>query len=532
MTRNAPIGRATDVRALLLGQAPYGGSPQRDIYAALVGAYHSLLTGDRDELLRECGGSREWAAIVLSAFGTCADRLGRQGRYADDWFSTRLHTCWQEMRRLLDKRPGVEIEFARACGDDTLADLRDRLCIHLSRFALDEAIAALPGIIWQHARSSVLGEERLLYAAVGSGMCESEPWRRGMWHPGAEHLDVVATWAEIGQTALQGLPTKPLPRPAAPSRLQALAEASKPAAIPDGPSLLVLASVAHLPGSAKDGTSGSGPSGSTASNPRGEYAGIAGRRLPLQPVPDLAGVKGRMVAEFPDCERIIDIILAPLAARRFAWVNPILLRGAPGSGKSRLARRIGEELGLAVTVYGCAGVSDGAFIGTSRQWSTGRASVPMQAIKRANAASVLIVLDEISRAGTRQDNGRLTDGILGLTERETARAFHDPYLECATDLSACSYIATANDTMDLDPALLSRFRVLDMPEPTLASLPVLARSLVADLRRDRGLDERWLWDLTPAELDLVAEHWRGGSVRVLQALVECAVDGRNHGMAN
>ncbi len=84
---------------------------------------------------------------------------------------------------------------------------------------------------------------------------------------------------------------------------------------------------------------------------------------------------------------------------------------------------------------------------------------------------MLVVLDEISRAGTRADNGRLTDGILALAEPETARAYHDPYLECATDLSAVSYIATANDTSGLDPALLSRFRVIDMPAPTVASLP-------------------------------------------------------------
>lgn len=145
---------------------------------------------------------------------------------------------------------------------------------------------------------------------------------------------------------------------------------------------------------------------------------------------------------------------------------------------------------------------------------------------------MLVVLDEISRAGTRADNGRLTDGILALAEPETARAYHDPYLECATDLSAVSYIATANDTANLDPALLSRFRVVDMPAPSLASLPVLARSVVNELRRERGLDDRWLPDLTPGELDMVGEHWRGGSVRTLQALVECAVDGRLAGPAN
>ena len=182
------------------------------------------------------------------------------------------------------------------------------------------------------------------------------------------------------------------------------------------------------------------------------------------------------------------------------------LIGPPGTGKSRFARRLGEVLGLAVTVYGCAGVADSSFIGTSRQWSTGRACVPLQAIRRAEMASVLVVLDELSRAGTRLDNGRLVDGVLALTERETARAFQDPFLECPVDLSGVSYLATANTRAGLDVALLSRFRVLEMGPRTAASLPSLTRGILADLRAERGLDAAWLPDPDPEEEAVLAGH--------------------------
>lgn len=297
-----------------------------------------------------------------------------------------------------------------------------------------------------------------------------------------------------------------------------------------GPSLVVLPSVDHLPGSAKSGDGR--PGGSVGTTARSEWAPLAGKRLPLVIVPDLARMKRRLIREFPDCERIIDAILAPLAGRAFAYLSPFLLVGAPGSGKSRLGRRIGEELGLAVTVYACAGVSDAAFGGTSRQWSTGRACVPLQSIRGAGAANVLVILDEIARAGTRADNGRLTDAILTFTERQTARAYHDPYLECAVDLSAVSFVATANTVQGLDAALLSRFRVFEMPMPTARSLPVLARAIVAELRIERELDAVWLPDLTPSELEMIGDHWSGGSVRILQQLVEVAVNGRDYGQAN
>ena len=392
------------------------------------------------------------------------------------------------------------------------------------------ALRLLQPMLWHYARLSrpaQAGSDELFYAAIGYEMLQGEYAVRSL--PESDLVDCVGQWREHGRSVLTTVLGRPAVKAPAPGPIRRLQEARRRAPV-DGPSLRVLASVEHLPGSAKDGDGR--PGGSTASTARGEYAPMAGRDMPLVVVPDLARVRRRLVREFPDAAGIIDAILAPLAGRRFAWLSPILLRGAPGSGKSRLARRLGEELGLAVTVYSCGAVSDGSFIGTSRMYATGRACVPLQAVKRADKASVLIVLDEISRAGTRADNGRLVDGVLALTERETARAFHDPYVECAVDLSAVSYIATANDTTNLDPALLSRFRVYDMALPTVASLPVLAQGIAEEVRRDRGLDAVWLPDLTPEELEMVAEHWPGGSVRVLQALVECALDGRQTGPAN
>ncbi|MET7248154.1 AAA family ATPase [Methylobacterium sp. EM32] len=309
------------------------------------------------------------------------------------------------------------------------------------------------------------------------------------------------------------------------AREMAAEDKAAAAVVETGPSLLVLASVSHLPGLAKPGEGK--PGGSTGSTPRSEWAPVAGRRLRLVRVPDLAAARATLVAEFPDDVAIVDAILGPLSGRAYVALPPTLLLGPPGTGKSRFSRRLGEVLGLAVTVYGCAGVSDSSFIGTSRQWSTGRACVPLQAIRRADAASVLVVLDELSRAGTRRDNGLLTDGILAMTERETARAYHDPFLECAVDLSGVSYIATANTRAGLDPALLSRFRVLEMGPRTLASLPALTRGIFADIRAERGLYDAWLPGPDPEEEAVLAAHWRGGSVRSLRQLVEGLVAARD-----
>lgn len=288
-----------------------------------------------------------------------------------------------------------------------------------------------------------------------------------------------------------------------------------------GPSLQVLATVEHLPGSAKDGGR---PSGSSTT-PRAEYAPMAGRRLPCVPPPDLPAVRARLVSRYPHAAAVIDRMLSLAVGQRYARLRPVLLVGPPGCGKTRLAREVCEAMGLAVTVLPCGGVSDASLIGTSRQWGTGRASVPLQAIKRAMLATVAIVVDEIDKVGTSRHNGNAQDGMLNMLDH--ASRYHDPYLECDTDLSGTTFIATANSLATVTDPLKDRFLILQMPPPTQESLPVLVEGILADLREETGQDEDWLPGLDGEELSAVVENWRpGSSIRALRRLVEAAVASR------
>lgn len=73
----------------------------------------------------------------------------------------------------------------------------------------------------------------------------------------------------------------------------------------------------------------------------------------------------------------------------------------------------------------------------------------------------MVLVDEIDKAATRQDYGRLWDSLLGFLEPDNAAAYMDPALQVELNLAAVSYVATANRLEHLAVLLRDRMRSWD-----------------------------------------------------------------------
>jgi ATP-dependent Lon protease len=224
--------------------------------------------------------------------------------------------------------------------------------------------------------------------------------------------------------------------------------------------------------------------------------------------------------EFPYAIDVIDFALTDLVGRITVRLRPLLIVGEPGGGKSRFARRLGEILGLSVW-RSDASRSDGAmFGGTDRRWYSAEPCHPFLAVAQGKTANPLVLIDEIEKAGTRSDYGRFWDCLLGFLEPETNSRYPDPALQTNLNLSQVSYVATANSLDPLPSPLRDRFRVVRFPKPTQDHLDALLPAVMADLARERGLDQNWVTPLNAIERAAVANYWQGGSVRLLRRIVE------------
>jgi len=258
---------------------------------------------------------------------------------------------------------------------------------------------------------------------------------------------------------------------------------------------------------------------------------VIGVAVPLAPTPDLKIVRATLAREFPYARAVVDTIIQDLVGKEYVKLRPTLLLGSPGGGKSRFMRRVADLMGAGSwRVDGSS--SDGAVIGgTARRWHTSEPCHPFQAIVRARVANPLVLIDEVDKASTRSDYGRLWDTLLALLESETAQQYPDPALLTNVDLSHVSYLATANAVEPLPQPLRDRVRVLAFPTPTRDDLTALLPPLLDAYGAERGLDVRWLEPFSPEEIEAVASRWPGGSVRRLGRLVEAVLQAREKAAA-
>jgi len=211
---------------------------------------------------------------------------------------------------------------------------------------------------------------------------------------------------------------------------------------------------------------------------------VGGQRFAVKPsgLPEMQA----LFDELPNFGEVLEHIRRQLAlcigSNDDVELQPILLLGGPGIGKTHFARRVSQMLGTGYGFVPMSSLTAGWVLsGASSQWKNAKPGKVFETFLNGDYANPVMVVDEIDKASADGQYDPL-GALYELLEIQTAMRFTDEFAEIPIDASGAVWFATANDASRIPEPLLNRMNVYEIEPPDAAGSARIARSLYREIR--------------------------------------------------
>lgn len=176
----------------------------------------------------------------------------------------------------------------------------------------------------------------------------------------------------------------------------------------------------------------------------------------------------QMLKDFPNFQEVIDFYKGQFRIKKLTRkinVQPILLLGAPGIGKTYFAQQMAQYLNTGYTFLDFGSMTAKWILaGANGTFKDAKQGKILDSIINSRTINPVVVMDEIDKA--RGGDYDPTVVLYQLLEEINAKEFTDEFIDFSFNSSGIIYIACANDAYKLSEPLLSRFKIFDINLPS------------------------------------------------------------------
>lgn len=215
-------------------------------------------------------------------------------------------------------------------------------------------------------------------------------------------------------------------------------------------------------------------------------------------------------------ERILEYLAVSKLTKSLR--GPVLcFVGAPGVGKTSLAKSIARAIGRKYVRMSLGGVRDESEIRGHRRTYIG--SMPgriIQGISKAKSSNPVFLLDEIDKMGS-DWRGDPAAALLELLDPEQNKDFVDHFLDVPYDVSKVMFITTANSLAEIPVTLRDRLEIIEFSGYTdYEKHDIAAKYLIPRQMKLHGMKEGSLKVTREAVALIMREYVREAGVRNLE----------------